>query len=251
MGSSYRVVFLATLFYMIISAAGTSAFAEERYTVVVNNAPPYRIIEHIGGRTGYSGAYIDVIDEISRRVGIRLQFVNVPFSRALQMMKEGEADMMLGPLWSLERASFMVYLKAQFPAEPKVFYLGQGVADIDDYDDLKNISVGVQRSSRYFEAFDQDEGLKKLAFDNYRAAFKALKRGYVDAVIIPERQGEYMTLQLGMEFPKATLMIPGAPSFITLSKSSGLLQKKREIEAVMSQLNQEGYLERLMVTYLE
>ena len=239
---------LAILLLVGSLAKGASA---EPYLVVVNDAPPFRIIENWGGEAGYSGAYIDTIFEIQRRTGIPLQFRQVPFARGLAMMKDGRADMMLGPNWNIERAAYMTYLDAVFPAEAKVFYSLEGRAGAEDYEDLKNMRVGVLRAARYFEPFDSDKTIQKIVFDNYRSAFLAAKQGRVDLVIIPERQGRYLLRQHGLKFNPSIFRVPGSPSFITISKKSKLIEVKRKIEKAMAELNQEGFFERLLTTYLE
>lgn len=242
---------LLIAFCLFFSSSAFAADQDEVFRVVVNDAPPFRIIENAVDGVVYTGAYIDIIDEISRRADIRLQFIHVPFARALEMMKAGEADLMLGPNWSIDRASYMVYLKAQFPAESKIFCLNERVGDIDDYEGLTGLKIGVQRSSKYFAPFDEDTSLNKVEFNNYRSAFRALESGFIDAVIIPEKQGLYMMNESSWRFQVASFQVPGVPSFITISKLSTLLKKRKTLEKVMSQLQQEGFYEKLMVTYLE
>lgn len=220
------------------------------YKVVVNNAPPYRIIEQWGGNAGYIGAYIDTINEISIRTGLSLEFKNVPFARALSLMKTGKADMMLGPNWSVERADYMIYLNAAFPAEAKVFFLSPKVDDISRYSDLNGLSIGVLRSARYFDPFDNDASLRKDIINDYENGFKMLALNRIDAIIIPERQGKFLMRSLGYEFRKSSFRVPGQPSFVTISRDSKLLQHKDQIEKAMSDLNAEGYFERLMKVYL-
>lgn len=231
--------------------AGGHGTQDKPFVVVVNNAPPFRIIEEWGGKTGYVGAYIDTIQELSLRLDIPLTFVNVPFTRALKMMETGAADMMLGPNWSVERAEYMVYLSGAFPAETKAFYIRTNDSDISRYSDLQGKTIGVLRSARYFDAFDQDESLNKVTLNDYQNGFIMLERRRIDTLIIPERQGKYMLKDLGLSFKTATFRVPGKPSFVTISRSSKLLEKQSEIEAVMTELNAEGFFERLMLTYLE
>jgi len=224
---------------------------ERPYVVVVNNAPPFRLIEAWDDKSGYSGAYIDTVNEISRRTGLPLEFRNVPFARALAMMQAGRADMMLGPTWSIERADFMYYLNAAFPAEAKVFYLAPNSSDITRYRDLLNREIGVLRSARYFDPFDDDDRISKYKLDRYEAGFKMLSRGRLDALIIPERQGRFLSRDMGFNFRTASFRIPGLPSFITVSRNSRLLEHKEVIEKAMTELNAEGFFQRLISTYLE
>ncbi|WP_162901689.1 transporter substrate-binding domain-containing protein [Breoghania sp. L-A4] len=242
---------LAAAIVTALPAGLAPARADEPYLVVVNDAPPFRIIENWGGDSGYAGAYIDTIFEIQRRTGIPLEFRHVPFARALAMMENGAADIMLGPNWSVERAAYMVYLDASFPAETKVFFAPDGGSDVESYQDLKSLRVGVLRAARYFEPFDSDDTIQKITFDTYRSAFVAARQGRVDVVIIPERQGKYLLRQFGWSFTASSFRVPGTPSFITISRKSNLIKKKAKIEDVMEQLNQEGFFARLLVTYLE
>ena len=94
-------------------------FTQEIFTVAINNAPPYRIIK---GKN-YSGIYIDIINEVAKEAGIQLKFVEVPYQRALEEMKSGKIDIMLGPNKNKEREVYMYFLeKYPFPREVKVFY---------------------------------------------------------------------------------------------------------------------------------
>ena len=247
--ASATLMILAT--FVLMPMVAMSAKAEKKhYIVVVNEAPPFRIIDEWDGKTGYSGAYIDIINELSLRTDIPLTFLKVPFARALSMMKDGSADMMLGPNWSVERAEFMVYLDAAFPAETKVFYLGHHVPDITRYSDLKNKTIGALRKGRYFDRFDEDEDLDKVLVDSYEHAFRMLEADRLEAFIIPERQGAYLKRRLDYDFRTATFRIPGKVSFITVSRKSSLNEHRDKIEKAMSELNTEGYFERLIQLYV-
>ena len=237
--------------FAAVLAAVPAVASEKPYIVVVNDAPPFRLVENWGGKSGYSGAYIDTILELSHRTGIPLEFRAVPFARAFQMMKTGEADMMLGPTWNIERAEYMAYLRAAFPAESKVFYLSRSALDISRYSDLKKVTIGVLLGARYFDPFDKDRSLKKVTLPRYENAFKMLDRERIDVLIIPERQGRYMMRNFGYEFRTSSFRVPGKPSFITLSHASRLLAQKDRIERAMDELKAEGYFERVMLLYLE
>lgn len=229
----------------------TSLAPQKEYVVVVNNAPPFRIIEKWGDKSGYVGAYIDTINEISQRSGLSLTFTHVPFPRALKMMEDGTADLMLGPLWSVDRAEYMIYLNFPFPSEAKIFYLSHQLNDISKYSDLKGIQIGVLRSARYFEPFDSDPSLNKIEIENYENGFRLLEHDRIQALILPERQGKYLIRNYGYDFKASSFRVPSLPSFITISRKSDLVQHKAKIEKTMEELSTEGYFERLMQAYLE
>ena len=227
----------------------TAAAADEVYTVAVNNAPPYRIIEKTETGVRYSGFYIDFIKELAKRTGIRIGFKEVPFKRALVLMERGDADFMLGPNRRPEREVYMVYLDAELTRESKVFYVKKDAPDIAGYDDLADRRIAVLRGSTYFDRFDDDGTLEKIEVADYLTALRMVERGRVGTVIMPELLGDYLIAENGFDLEKGSLVVEGRPSFITISRKSPLLERRQEIEAALSDIKQDGTVARIVDRY--
>ena len=67
--------------------------------VVVNHAPPYRIIDP----PYYGGYYIELFQLAAAQAGLEIHFLSVPLKRGLQMLETGDADLILGPNRTPER----------------------------------------------------------------------------------------------------------------------------------------------------
>ncbi|MET0118638.1 MAG: transporter substrate-binding domain-containing protein, partial [Sedimenticola sp.] len=78
---------------MLLLSGQVAAKEQVEQRVVGNNAPPYRIVED----GGFSGIYFDTMKELAARLRLKVRYIEVPFKRALYMMRFGNADIMLGP----------------------------------------------------------------------------------------------------------------------------------------------------------
>lgn len=212
--------------------------------VVGNHAPPYRIVEH----GVFRGIYIDAFREVARRAGFSVEFHEAPTARALLMLDSGEADVMLGPNRTPEREAFLVFTKATFPSEPKVFYSNLGGV-VDNYHDLAGKTIAVVRSAVYFEPFDSDLGLIKEVAPDYESALRKVEAGRNDVVIAPELQGDYLVRSLGLKLVKAAYRVEGRPSHIALSRRSPVLALQGTIEATLEALMADGTWDRIVARY--
>ena len=218
-------------------------------TVVVNHAPPYRIIAKGVGSDRFSGIYIDIIKEAARRMGIRLHFLESPFARALKEMESGIADLMLGPNRKAARELYMIYLDAPLPRERKAFYITAGSPDITAYNELATRRIAVLRGSVYTDRFDDDDALQKVIVNNYTSALKMTAMKRVDAAIMPEAMGDYLVSEGSHQVAKASFGMKGRPSFITISKRSTFLGKKDELEKILRDMQADGSFDLIMNRY--
>ncbi len=239
---------LVISFFVCFGSASSKEYFD-KYYVVVDDAAPFRIVEEWNGVKGYSGIYVDLIKEVSKRTGLELEFVYVPFARAVAMMKSGKADMLLGTVWTAENARFMQFIEASFPAEFITFLLTEGTEDIRYYEDLHGLEIGVLRSARHFELFDTDADLRKFEFTSYDEGARMLEHGRIDAMIIPDLQAFYVLQRPKANLKKSSFKALGTPNYITISKNSSLMKRKKLVEDVFSELIEERFFERLLQVY--
>ena len=221
----------------------------ESIVIAVNHAPPYRIISGYTAKPEYSGIYIDIMKELAKRMKVEIEFKEVPFKRALGMMEAGTSDLMLGPNRTAAREKFMLYLDAEFPRETKALYLNPNAEDIKEYDDLRMITVYVLRGARYFDRFDKDILLNKIAVNDYAVALRSLRRHRDRASIIPEQQGDYLVRELGYPLKKASYQAPGKISYIAMSRKSAFIDRRVVFERHLSEMRKDGKVEEIMNRY--
>jgi len=231
------VVFLFTLLPEAIA---------ETFIVAVNHAPPYRVIETVGGKKKFSGFYIKVANEMARRANMDLHYIETPFKRALTSLANGSADIMLGPNRTPKRELFMYYLKQALPREKKRFYLRPDAPDIFRYEDLKNQTVAVLRGAVYFKRFDIDETLPKEKVNSYESGLKMVARDRLNTIIIPELLGDHLIKNMGLDLKKASFSYEGRPSYIAISKQSPLARKKDYLNSILGEMKKDGTFQKLL-----
>lgn len=235
------------LFLLIFIFSATSVISNDVIKVAVNSTPPYRIIQN----NTYSGIYIDVIILVGKDLGVELEFIEVPFKRALQLLKTGSADMMLGPNLLDEREQYMFYLKeTPLPSVNKAFYFKNPEKVISRYEDLYSLKIGVLRGATYFKQFDSDSNIDKIEVVDYDTGLKMLNFNRLDCLIMPEVSADYLIKTRNLTIIKSPLIIQGNSSYITISKKSRWIEKSDKIESSLKRVISTTSIQELMNLYI-
>ncbi|WP_404422227.1 substrate-binding periplasmic protein [Thalassospira australica] len=247
-GFARRLIGLCTL--IVLCGGGKGVLAGE-LVVAINDAPPYRIVAEAGQEPEFSGIYVEVLKEAASRAGHTLRFDVVPFRRALYLMDEGGADIMLGPNRSPEREKFMYFFDAALPDEPKAIYQPALAPDIRQVEELAGLHVGVLRGASYIDALPSEDSIKWMEAADYTTLFRMLDQGRIDAVIVPELLAADLLSNKKLAVRKASLVLEGEPSFIGLSRKSPLFlgQKYRGLEEELIKMREDGTFDDIYRRY--
>ena len=90
---------------LLLTAQGGHASDPERYRIAVDDWFPYSFQK--GGRP--AGTDIDLLNAVGKSIGVVFDFDVVPWSRAIQMVKAGEADGIISLYDTPERREFLTY----------------------------------------------------------------------------------------------------------------------------------------------
>ncbi|OZB15847.1 MAG: ABC transporter substrate-binding protein [Marinobacter sp. 34-60-7] len=230
-----------------LSANQEADAAPVSVTVGINHSPPYRIFEG----ADHSGLYLEIFEAMADHLGWQVHYREAPFRRLLLMMQQGEIDVMLGPLQTKRRESFMAFAVPAFPPERRLFFYLDDGHQINRYDDLYGRAIGVQEGAVYFDRFDTDEQLTKEPATNYENLMKMMQHGRVDVVIAPELVGLYTARRLGVEVKVSPFFVPGERSWIAVSRESPLVNQVDDLNAAFKRIELDGLPEDLILKYLE
>lgn len=237
------------LLALLLLVAPPAAAQLQQARVLVNDAPPYRILGNDHGVPTYSGIYIDILRLVAAEAELQLEFTELPFARAFRVMEAGGADLMLGPNRSAEREAYLHYLEPPLPREPKVFLQQRLAPPIQTYAELAGRSIAVLRGASYFDRFDTDATLTRIIVDEYVAAFRLVAVGRADTVVIPELQALWLLRQTGMPLQIAPYREAGRDSYIVLARASPLMARRGAIEAALRQVMAGDALRRVLQRY--
>jgi polar amino acid transport system substrate-binding protein len=204
----------------------------------------------------YGGAYTEIVRELARRSGLALDIRSCPLKRCLLMLEQGSADIIIGLRETPEREAYLRFLHTPYREHgaDRVFYVPAGRQTvIRDYADLARLRIGVKLGAEYFERFDQDKSLQKEAVKDMAANFRKLALGRIDAVLIPEDQGEALIADLHLEgrLEKAPYRVPDrdARRSIAVSRKSVTPQRLEVLERAMRDMARDGTLAALYKRY--
>jgi polar amino acid transport system substrate-binding protein len=245
-----RLFVLLTFLSFGLLSQSIAAPADEPLTLVTDLWPPFRLK---GESEDMTGIDIDLTRLLEKRLGVTIKIVRVPWVRALQMMRSGQADLMAGLARTAEREQFIYYCEPPYSAIRPAFYkLAGNAAQLNTYEDLRNYSIGFTRASVYFEPFDSDKELKKQSASTEEQLLKMLLGQRFDFLVGSDIQVDYeIKLQgLGNSIAKAAYQPDKTtPLFFGISRQSRFLKQAPELEKALAGLLNDGSVTKLISQY--
>lgn len=239
-----KISMLTICMFFLILPVLESAGAD--YEVATDYWPPFRQQGNNGKLRGYD---IDLMREIGLRMDSSFSFVRYPWSRCLDNMKTGRSDLMTGLAKTAEREQYMLYTDISYHQCNAAFYMraGRG-SQVKSYDDLSGLIVGYTRDSAYFEPFDSDNTLMKVAVADEKTLIRMTRRGRLDAFVGTDCQVLTDIRQMGLEDEiESTDYAPdaGVKLYIGVSRQSELAARMDELNQALEDAVQSGVIQRL------
>jgi len=238
---------LLLLMLLTALAGDTFARAEPPLVLAFDELPPWKTQD---GKA-YRGAYTAIVRELARRTGLRLEIASCPLKRCLYMLEQGRADIIIGIKDTPERRRYLRFLRTPYRdhSSDKVFYVQKKKGTpIRSYADLAGLRIGIKLGAEYFDRFDHDNSLAKAAVRDMEANFRKLALGRLDAVLIPEDQGEALVARLGLqaEVVKAAYReADPSPRSVAITTHSPHAAHIEAFEQAMADMTRDGTLAAL------
>lgn len=155
--------------------------------LVGTNFPYILETDSEGNNTGIAA---EILSEIEKTTDLKIVLQNIPWSRAIHMVKNGDVDGIVGPYKSKEREEFLNYSSTPFYEDSMVFIKKREtkVKWTGNYTDLIRHHIIIVRSWSYGGKFEQ--AMHKLATteaSNAETAIKMLMNNRGDIVAINRR----------------------------------------------------------------
>lgn len=140
------------LFLLLITAGLMFAQVKNKLIFVCEEYPPYEYTQN-----GVSkGLDIEIIELICKEAKIPFEIQFYPWARCMQMIKQGNADVIFGILKNEERKSFLKYPDQNVSFDKRVIISKKdSKLKISSLNDLKSQTVGVVRDYAYEPNFDK------------------------------------------------------------------------------------------------
>ncbi|HSK89278.1 MAG TPA: ABC transporter substrate-binding protein [Anaerolineales bacterium] len=214
--------------------------------------PPFESVDESGNKVGFD---IDLMTEIAKRLGVQVEWVDMPFDSLIAAVQEGKIDASISAFnYSEERDQTIDFSDAYYTSED-AFTVAEGFAGtIANPEDVAAYKVGVQTGTTQdgwltdtlvAEGTLPEENL--FRYDRVDHAMLDLQNGRIDVMMSDYVPAQALAEQLGgLEIVYHGVLSSG-PMNIVIPDGDAELQQA--INEIIKQLQDEGFIDGLAVKH--
>ena len=217
-------------------------------TVAMYIEPPFSNI--VDGK--FVGENIDIANALAEKLSREVRFIYCPPARCFAFLQNGQADMMIAIRKTEIREQFLNYLEPPIKIQhlPLQFYIrAESKIELNRYQDLQPLKVGVLRGASYFDKFDHDTQLTKIPLTNYQQLVDMLLKGRIDTFL--ERE-ETITPWVDQKIYKTKIKLAKfsydetVGSYIVVSKRSPLRNEIAHLSKALKAISDNGEIQTIL-----
>lgn len=243
---------LKLVLFILLSSPSLTFAKDTRIIIATEYWPPFRISDDTN-HSRFRGIDIDIINELSKALGVGIEIQHHPWARALEQIRNGQADMITGIAYTKERDRYMYYVPISYCSVHPVFYTRKGKEKlIRTYKDLYGQSVGYSINSVYFEPFDDDSHIDKIGVSTESQLLKVLALGRIDFIIGTDPNISFEIARLGYRdrlVPTEYQPSENTRLFMAISRKSPVMSQSKKIEQILQRLLSEGTIDKIINSY--
>lgn len=214
--------------------------------------PPFESVDENGNKVGFD---IELMEEIAKRLGVKVEWVDMPFDSLIAAVQESKIDASISAFnYSEERDEMIDFSDAYYTSEDAFTVATGFTGTIINPQDVAAFKVGVQtgttQDSWLTDTLVADGALPAenlFRYDRVDQAMLDLKNGRIDVMMSDYVPAQALAKQLGgLEIIYHGVLSSG-PLNIVLPEGDRELQQ--EINEIIKQLQEEGFIEDLAVKY--
>lgn len=214
--------------------------------------PPFEFVDASGNKTGFD---IDLMEEIAKRLEVKVEWVDMPFDSLIAGVQEGKIDASISAFnYSEERDQVVDFTEAYYTGED-AFMVAEGFSgSIVNPEDSAAYKVGVQtgttQDSWLTDTLVAGGKLPEANLFRYDRADQAaldLKNGRIDVMMADAIPAKALAEQLGGLKLVYTGVISSGPMNLVIPQDDAELAQA--INEVLKQLKDEGFIEGLALKY--
>jgi len=174
-------------FFAIVLSVIFSVFAQAGEFMLeadYRQRPPEMIIDEKTGE--FSGPLIDILNLAAAEIGLTVKWQQNYFKRSYSRLIRGSVDIVPRVIKKDDRQEYVKYFDPiGYQQKNIVFIVKKGKeSQIEKYEDLYKITVGVKKGTAYFKRFDSDARInKKMSVDDKNMSMMFAANRF-DAMII-------------------------------------------------------------------
>jgi polar amino acid transport system substrate-binding protein len=214
--------------------------------------PPFESVDASGNKVGFD---IELMEEIARRLGVELEWVDMPFDSLIAAVQEGKIDASISAFnYTEERDQAIDFSDAYFTSED-AFTVAEGfTGTIVNPEDVAAYKVGVQNGTTQdgwlTDVLVADGALSEenlFRYDRVDQAMLDLKSGRIEVMMSDYIPAQALVKQIGgVEIVYHGVLSSGPVNIVIPNED---VELKQAINEIIQQLQDEGFIDELAVKY--
>ena len=233
------------VFFTLIVGALISLGASELKIGSEATFPPFEYIDENNKIVGFE---IDLIAELSKRVGFSYKIENMAFDAIIPALKIGKIDIGLSGMSATDDRRKSIDFSKPYYKTQNLFLKQKTNHKITDKTSLNGKKIGVQQGSIQELAATKIVGAEILRFENSIAVLGGLKAGKIDAMIVDESVG-YGFLSKNNDIVEFLKEDDGSDGFAMAFDKNKHTQLISKINMAIDKMKQDGSYDRLLEKY--
>ncbi|WP_281557646.1 ABC transporter substrate-binding protein [Thalassomonas sp. RHCl1] len=252
-----QVIVLALLFFPLLYAplinADDSHKGKQTIQVACDPWPPWIEGEEGGPVTG--GIFVDITRQLLVNIGIKADFTVMPFTRVLNSIKNGSADMALMVSKTGERSRYGLY-SSRILSSPFYFYalhpapLGQW----HSWQQLRPYKIGATRDFNYGPEFIdamERENISLYWSSTEKASLALLLKSRLDLVVLNQHTARSLTDKMpgGHKLVQISPLLYNPDFSLFIARSSAFRHHLHQINAQIRAMQDNGEIMAILKKY--
>jgi polar amino acid transport system substrate-binding protein len=210
--------------------------------------PPFESVDSNGNKVGFD---IDLMTEIAKRMGVKLEWVDMPFDSLIAAVQEGKIDAAISAFnYTPERDEKIDFTDAYFTSEDAFLVSDKFTGQINAPEDVAKYMVGVQTGTTQ-DSWLTDNLVKTgklpeanlFRYDRVDQAVLDLKSGRIDVLMADYVPAQTVAKQQGgLKIVYNGTLSGGPVNIVIPNGDTGLAQA---MNAIIKQLQTEGVIDQL------
>lgn len=245
----FRSAVFAVAMLFALGGCGNSGGSKTELSVlkVGTNAefPPFEFVDDKNQITGFD---IDLLNEFSRRSGVKVEVQNMNFDAIIPALKFGKIDAAISGMSATPQRREAVDFSNAYYSTENIFLRRKGDERLKSPADLDGKSVAVLLGSVQELAAKEIKGAVLLPADSVTANVQALKAGRADAVVIDSSIG-YGFIKQNDDIEAFFTAPDGSDGFAVAFDKGKFGELINSFNAFLEEIKKDGTYDKLLEKY--
>lgn len=237
-------------------AANQLETIKQNGVIKVGTSPDYPPFESIDSQGNYIGFDIDLMAKIAERLGVELEWVDMPFDSLIASVQEAKIDAAISAFnYSEERDRTIDFTDPYYTSEDSFMVADTFAGQFNTPEDAASYKVGVQTGTTQdawitenLVATGKLPESNLFRYDRVDQAVLDLKSGRVDVLMSDLIPAQALAAQLGGLKIVYNGVLSSGPVNIVIPE--GAAELGQALNEIIRQLQAEGFIDQLAVTHI-